>query len=49
MTIACMRKKAYPTEAKALSVLYRIRANGTTDKIEAYRCDKCGKWHIGRK
>jgi hypothetical protein len=43
-----MRKKAYPTEAKAMSVVYRIRANGT-DKVEAYRCDKCGKWHVGRR
>lgn len=47
--IACMRKKAYPSKQAAESAVFRIRANGTDDKIAAYRCDKCSKWHVGRR
>lgn len=44
MNLYCYRKKAYPTERDALTVVYRMRAQGSS--IDTYKCDACGKWHL---
>lgn len=46
MSIACMRRKSYASEAAARSIVYRIRAQGSGERVEPYHCGLCSKWHL---
>jgi hypothetical protein len=49
-TRECARRKAYPSDAAAQSIIFKIRAKGClTDRMESYRCEGCGKWHLRRQ
>lgn len=42
-------KQAYETEMDALTTARYLNTRpNVIHKIIAYKCDKCGKWHIGR-
>ena len=45
MTVLCYRKKAYRTQAGAMTAVYGLRARGV-EGVQAYRCEKCGKYHV---
>ena len=41
-------KKSYDTEQSAIFAARRINSLGIDiHKVVAYKCSKCGKWHIG--
>lgn len=43
-----VEKKGYDTEMDALTTARFINSKpNTIHKMVAYKCDKCGKWHIG--
>lgn len=43
-----VEKKGYDTEMDALTTARFINSQpNTIHKMVAYKCDKCGKWHIG--
>lgn len=43
-----IEKKCYATEMDALTTARFINCQpNTIHKMVAYKCDKCGKWHIG--
>lgn len=47
---ACLRRKAYATETAAQSVIFSLRArNADTERLRAYLCEACSKWHLGRE
>ena len=42
-------KKAYESETEALTVARFINTrDNIMHKMVAYKCVKCGKWHVGR-
>ena len=42
-------KKAYDTDKEAIKQAWVMNAHSDTiHKLVAYKCKKCGKWHIGR-
>lgn len=45
MTVLCYRKKAYRTQAGAMTAVYGLRARGV-EGVQAYQCDKCHRWHV---
>lgn len=47
---ACLHRRAYTTEAAAQSVIFNLRARGSdTERLRAYPCETCSKWHLGRE
>lgn len=47
--LACLRRKRFDNEAAATSALFRMRArHQDTERLGAYICDFCHKWHLGR-
>lgn len=49
-SVSCARKKDYHSEAKAWSVVFKIRAEGgDTERLQPYLCDYCKRWHLGRR
>lgn len=43
----CVGKSSYPTQPEADRVARRLRAR-KGGQCEAYRCQFCRNWHIGR-
>ena len=46
-TMACTRKKAYPTMAIAKAVARGVNARDEGARCVAYACRRCGYHHIG--
>lgn len=47
---SCATKRRYPSEAKAWSVIFNMRARGQdTERLNPFRCDHCHDWHLGRR
>lgn len=45
---ACVGKDAFATRDLAGKVADRMRRGRCTHPVNAYRCDACRKWHVGR-
>jgi hypothetical protein len=47
----CAGKIAHTSKAAATKAVPGTRAitPGRPDKVEAYRCDFCGAWHVGHR
>lgn len=44
-----IQKKAYDTDKEAIEVARIMNCNNSQiHKAVAYKCPKCGKWHVGR-
>jgi hypothetical protein len=43
--LACYQRKPFATEAAAMTVVYRLRAQGRA-QVEAEQCEHCKKWHL---
>lgn len=41
----CAGKEGYPNKGVAALVLKKVGKGGN---VKPYRCEFCGKWHIGR-
>lgn len=44
----CEGKVRHPSQGKAEAQVRSLRRI-STDAFATYRCDWCGKWHVGRK
>lgn len=44
---ACDGKAAYDSRDLAERVAKRGRRFGKAESLRAYRCESCGKWHVG--
>lgn len=45
----CMKRRAYPSEAAAQSVIYNMRARKQdVERLKPELCQYCYKWHLKR-
>lgn len=48
--LTCARTgKALMTKSCAKSTAKRMAKRGHSLRLEAYRCQHCGKWHVGNR
>lgn len=44
---ACTGKRAYPSEAEAISGCIALKIHSGDNNIRAYKCKFCRQWHTG--
>ena len=50
MNIGCIGKEAFHDRGIAKKIIARMSRRAASDsrgKLNAYRCERCGGWHIG--
>lgn len=48
VAVICYRKKRFPSESAAQSVIFALKARGSdVDRLKAYKCEMCSCWHLG--